>query len=451
MSKKYNEIVYNGPFKGVHTSLPEDVIGREYSPDMSNVILKNGEIRSRPRQYNYIPGTPDNFPIYNISSFLDANNVFHTVAVTQFGMWQLNALWRTSKTIDPNHSWNLVGNFADEPGGNFPTPSAVFTNKFFFSIGSDDLWMWDGISSAGAPRTWQASTSYLIGSNIIDSNGNVQIAQNSGTSKVSPHPVWNAAVGGSTTDNNITWVNNGRPAPSSGALFSVAMVDVTKGITAGGLFLIELNSQLLLLNTIEGNASGRQQFPQRVRWCPSGIPTIWDPNINIGAGFNDEIDVPDAITGAFTVGTTGFILRSNGITEVMTNGSSGQNPFIFNHLWASERGIGNILPFGYSSFGPLGIFISVDDVYSVSLGGFKRVGGVARNAIYTDIAKATLPPVGTIVPYYQNNYVYNHYRLSIPVGNDSITWIYSIEDDSWQKDVKRNVNVTANTKWVFTR
>lgn len=450
MSQRYKEFVYKGPLKGVHVDLPADVIGPEYTPSMSNFTLKNGEFRTRARQYKYLPGTPDGFPIYNLASFMDANNIFHTVAITQFGLWQLNALWARIVNSEPDKVWNLVGSYTDEPGGNFSTPIAVFINKLFFSIGSDDLWMWDGISSAGAPRTWQASTIYLKGSNIIDSNGNVQIAQNTGTSKVSPHPAWSAVIGGTTTDNDITWINNGKPAIANSGLVSAAMVDATNGITAGSLFLIELNSQLVMLNTIEGTAKGRQQFPQRVRWCPSGLPLIWDTNVNIGAGFTDELDVPDAITGAFTVGTTGFILRTNGITEITSSGSV-IAPFNFNHLWASEKGIGNVLPFGYSSFGPIGIFISVDDIYTVSLGGFKRSGGVARDAIYSDIAKATLPPVGTIVPYYQNNYVYNHYRLSIPVNNDNITWVYSIEDDSWQKEFKTNVNVTGNTKWVFTR
>src|SRR5208337_1459058 len=191
--------------------------------------------------------------------------------------------------------------------------------------------------------------SYLSGSIILDSNGNIQVASNSGISGTGAHPVWGNTLGAQTADGTgnsiITWIENGKPAPSNG-FSSVAIVDATNGYTAGAYFLIELNAQLVMLNTIESVGGN---YTQRIRWSPSGIPTIWDPNVNIGAGFNDELDVADAITGAFTVGTTAFILRNNGITEMISNSGSGTNPFSFNHLWASDRGIGNILPFGYAS------------------------------------------------------------------------------------------------------
>ncbi len=201
-----------------------------------------------------------------------------------------------------------------------------------------------------------------------------------------------------------------------------------------------------MLSTVESSGGA---FPQRIRWSPSGIPTIWDPNVNIGAGFNDELDVPDGILGAITVGTTAFILRSNGITEVTSTGI-GINPFNFNHLWASERGIGNIYPYGYASYGPLGIFISSDDIYNVSLGGFKRIGGVARDAIYNDLYANIGLPIASIVPYYQLNYVYNHYKLCIPQKNGVKIWNYSIEDDSWQPEFKSNTIYTGKTRYCYT-
>jgi len=449
MSKKYKEVTYSGPLKGANVSLPEDVIPGNYSPSLTNFILKNGEFRTRPRQYNYIPGTPDNLIISMLTSFMDANNILHTCAVTQFGLWQLNAKWRQALVINPESSWSLVGKYSEGPGIPFPSSFAVFINKLFFSVGSIDLWMWDGIASAGAPRIWQAGTYFIQGSNVIDSNGNIEIAQNSGLSGTTV-PVWNVSLTGTTTDNVITWVNNGKAPQQSGGLFSAAIVDAANGIRSGCLYLIELNSQLLMLNTIEGNAKSRQQFPQRVRWCPSGLPTIWDSNVNIGAGYVDELDVPDSISGGFTVGTTGFILRTNGVTEITSNGGSGTNPWIFNHLWASDRGIGNVFPFGYASFGPLGVMISDDDIYNVSLGGFRRMGGGARDAIYNDIALATNNLVGSIVPYYQNNYSYNHYRLAVPINNDTVTWCYSFEDDLWTREFISNLNVAGNTRWSYT-
>src|SRR5215831_1999080 len=417
MGKNYFEIKYQGPFRGVNTSLPEDVIPIDSSPFCNNVILKNGSIRPRPRQDLFLPGPPDNNPILLIKSFLDQNNVYHTVIVTQTGLWQLNQSWvNGNNKKDPRKVWSLVGGFLTQPGPNTTASHVIFVDKFFWTNAGQHIWMWDGISSIGAPRVWAAKTAFRQGDVIVDSNGNLQIAQNSGVSKTGSAPVWGNTLAAQTTDNTIIWVENGKYIRANGFI-DACIVDATNGLTAGGLYLIELNAQLLLCNTIESNGA----FPQRIRWCPSGLPTIWDPNVNIGAGFNDELDVPDFITGAFTVGTTGFILRQNGITEITSNGSA-TNPFNFNHLWASDRGIGNVLPFGYASYGPLGIIVSEDEIYSVSMSGFKPIGKEAKDSIFRDIALSTNNPIGSIVPHYSQSFVYNHYRLSIPQGTNTVCW-----------------------------
>jgi hypothetical protein len=446
MSKTYFELKYRGPYKGVHVELPEDLITPDYTPFMNNFILKNGEIRSRPRQGLYLPGPPDNNPILFITSFMDANNVYHTCIVTATGLWQLNRTWQRTP-ITSTKTWSLVGAYPIQPGPNNPAAIQVFVNKLFWTNGGTNLWQWDGITSVGAPNIWQKNTAYKQGAQVIDSHGNVQVAGNSGISG-STTPTWSTSLAGTTVDNGttpITWTEGGKPAPSNG-FQAVGMVDATNGVTAGAFFLIELNAQLLMLNTVESSGGN---FPQRVRWTPSGLPTIWDPNVNIGAGFNDELDVPDSILGAMTVGTTAFILRQNGITEVTSTGQ-GINPFNFNHLWASDRGIGNIYPFGYASYGPLGIFISSDDIYNVSLGGFNRIGGMARDAIYTDLYQAVSNPVGSIIPYYQLNYVYNHYKLVIPQDAGTKIWNYSIEESSWQSEFKSNTSFVGHSRYCFT-
>ena len=451
MGKNYFEIKYNGPYKGINVSLPEDIIGKEYTPYTNNMILKNGEIRTRPKQYSILPGTPDGKPILVVTSFLDSNNVFHTVAVTSTGLWQLNRAW-SSQPFTANKTWNLVGTFTQQPGPNFPAATAVFVNKFFWTNGGVNLYQWDGISGSGTKALWQKSTYYKQGSVIIDSNGNLQVANNAGITGTTA-PAWSSSIGGQTVDSTgtpnpqITWTENGKNINSSTGFINAAIVDATNGVTAGGYFLIELNAQLLMLNTVESVGGN---FTQRIRWCPSGIPTIWDPNVNIGAGFNDELDVADSIMGAFTVGTTAFILRNNGITEVTSTGN-GINPFNFNHLWASDRGIGNVYPYGYAAYGPLGIFISSDDIYNVSLGGFKRIGNTARNAIYNDLAQSTGVPIASIVPFYQGNYIYNHYRLAIPQGNNNVTWVYSMEDDMWVRESNTGKNMTGITRWSYTQ
>jgi hypothetical protein len=442
MSKNYFEIKYNGPWKGINVEMPEDLIGRDQSPYMLNCILKNGEIRSRPAQSNYISGPPDGNPVLFITSFFDANNVYHTCCVTSSGLWQLNRTWQMLK-----NPWSKVGQFPVQPGPNNPAAVQIFINKLFWTNGGDNLWVWDGITSVGAPSLWKEGTAYVQGATIIDSNKNTQVAGNSGISGGAVPP-WATSIGSTTSDPGttpITWTMNGKPAPANG-FSAAAVVDATNGFTAGAYFLIELNAQLLMLNTIE-SAGGN--FPQRIRWSPSGLPTIWDPNVNIGAGFNDELDVSDAIFGALTVGTTAFILRANGVTEVTSTGN-GINPFNFDHLWASKKGIGNIYPFGFASYGPIGIFISSDDIYNISLGGFKRIGGMARDAIFNDLYAAISAPIGTIIPYYQLDYIYNHYKLVIPQQGGTKIWNYAIEDDSWQPEFKSNVIYTGHTEYCYT-
>lgn len=446
MSKNYFECKYMGPWKGVNVNVPEDQLSPDYSPFMINYILKNGELRTRPAQSLYIPGTPDGKPIMFIITFMDGNNVYHTCCVTPTGLWQLNAQWQRYRN-KASKVWSLIGSFPVQPGPFNPAAVQVFVDKLFWTNGGINLWMWDGITSVGAPALWEKNTAYIQGEQIIDSNGKVQVAGNSGVS-AGLTPSWSGTIGGTTVDNGttpITWTNGGVPAAANG-FNAVGMVDATNGVTAGAFFLIELNAQLLMLNTVESSGGN---FPQRIRWTPSGLPTIWDPNVNIGAGFNDELDVPDSIYGGLTVGTTAFILRQNGITEVTSTGQ-GINPFAFNHLWASDRGIGNILPFGYAAYGPLGIFISSDDIYNISLGGFKRIGGVARDAIYDDIYASIGSPVGSIIPYYQLNYVYNHYKLAIPQQNGTKIWNYAIEDDSWQAEFKSNTSYGGHTRYCYT-
>src|SRR6266568_4048731 len=194
MSKNYFECKYRGPYKGVNTQLPEDLLTPDYTPFMNNFILKNGEIRTRPRQSLYIPGPPDGKPILFITSFMDANNVYHTCIVTATGLWQLNRPWQ-NKPITSKKTWSLIGAFTQQPGANNPAATQVFVNKLFWTNGGTNLWVWDGITSVGAPALWKKSTAYIKGSVVLDSNGKVQVAGNSGISATAA-PVWSVVLAG---------------------------------------------------------------------------------------------------------------------------------------------------------------------------------------------------------------------------------------------------------------
>lgn len=446
----YFEQIYQGPWKGVHSSLPENMIPEVYSPSIQNFVLKNAELRTRARMSVGILGTPDNYPIDVVDTFQDSNTAFHTVMVNRRGLWQLNPNF----AINPQGAWNLIGVFPVQPGPDIPVAHATFLNKFYWTNGSNNLWVWDGISSQGSAFPWVPSQRVFIGFRIIDTNGNVQVviqAGNTGTT----HPVWNTVIGQNTTDtatnNPAIWVNHGKPAPTAGGFYGTAVVDSIAGVTSGAFYVGILAARMLMLSTIEGAGQGGQPFTQRIRWCASGMPSIWDPNVNIGAGFIDLLEVPDIITGFLAIGDkTGFVFRSNGISE-MTAVSDGVLPYDFNHLWASDRGIGNVFAFSISGYGPIGMFISADDVYNISVGGFKNVGGPARESIFNDLDSASSTPLSTMIPKWSGRYAYLAYLLAIPMGKDTKFWMYALEDGSWTTWLKRNVVVTGRANFVATQ
>ena len=131
-------------------------------------------------------------------------------------------------------------------------------------------------------------------------------------------------------------------------------------------------------------------YPYQLAWSAGleqfGIWNVLDTAGHVtGAGFENLPDVEDYISGIFMDGPTGFILRSQGITEI-TPLSSGINPFDFNHFWASHQGIGNIYPNTASQYGSLGYFISNDDVYTLGYSGLGQIGGLAKSSIFSSLA-----------------------------------------------------------------
>jgi len=55
---------------------------------------------------------------------------------------------------------------------------------------------------------WRAVTAYIPGQGIVDPNGNIQIAQNAGTSNAIP-PTWSTTLSQTTVDAGISWINSG--------------------------------------------------------------------------------------------------------------------------------------------------------------------------------------------------------------------------------------------------
>ena len=60
-----------------------------------------------------------------------------------------------------------------------------------------------------SPGVWVGNTTYSLGNQILDDNGNVQ--QITATTAIkrtgTTNPTWNTAKGGTTADRNVTWTN----------------------------------------------------------------------------------------------------------------------------------------------------------------------------------------------------------------------------------------------------
>jgi hypothetical protein len=237
----------------------------------------------------------------------------------------------------------------------------------------------------------------------------------------------------------------------NGLTNTIQTVDgLADGTTFGAFFMMELNAKLVCAYTIETKAGTTNVFPFRVRWSATTLPATnpFDPSVNLGAGFNDEFDVPDAITGIAPIGRTGYIYRNNGITEMIPN-SSGSG-FDFDHLWASDRGIGNILSQTLAGFGPMNIFVSGDEIYKITPNSFDAIGKRSLNAIKNDLANAVGFVTGHITPYIVSNFVYPTYHLLIDFDDKlTVDWVYSIKDDNWMRQVFNQKRMTCKPRYVY--
>jgi hypothetical protein len=212
---------------------------------------------------------------------------------------------------------------------------------------------------------------------------------------------------------------------------------ITGPIAIGGAFLSELDNYLILANvTIKDQGTGAiYNYPNLIWWCANGLPLQWDPTQNTSAGFNPFLDVGDQITGLAMIGVAGYIFRTWGITEVTPTGSA-VTPFEFDHLWASERGIGNVFPFTIAQYGGQCAFVAADNIYIITLSGINAIGGTARDAIYADLNKATGTPFANITPILNRGYVYLTYMLLIPLVDSfgfalTRVYVYSFDDQNW--------------------
>lgn len=149
--------------------------------------------------------------------------------------------------------------------------------------------------------TWTKGTNYTAGAFVIDGHGTVQVVTTAGTSGATA-PAWNSTTGALTTDNTITWLNNGpwtwQPNTSYGVgQFVIDAKGNRFNITQAGISAASAPAW--------NDASG-STTPDGVIWQPRG-QAIWQPDT------------------LYAVGTVIFDSRKN-IQIVQTAGISGDDP-----------------------------------------------------------------------------------------------------------------------------
>jgi len=377
----YFEVTYTDFQGGLNVQEPETEMADNCTPSAINFQTRNKELRSRPQFTLRFNGMdPNNAPL-GLFSFLDVNAVTHTVAWSNRGLWQLAPTGLPPGALSP---WFQLGPPNMVPGN--PVAYRAFANVLYYCNGGSFLASWDGISLQPT-----ASNAAIPGSTSI------------------------AAISVADAPTVIPG-----PPPAVGPL------------SIGGLFLSELDNHLILANiTVLDNGTGTVYlFPNQLWYSANGIPTQWDPVANTNAGNNAFLDVPDAITGLGTTGVSGYIFRTNGITFFDPTGN-GAAPFQFDHLWASDHGIGNVFPWSIAFYGPIGMFISVENIYKLGVADFEPIGGNARDAIMADLALTSGNPTAQIVPTENAGYVYLTYRVSIPLNNFTRIYLYDVEKKYW--------------------
>jgi hypothetical protein len=152
----------------------------------------------------------------------------------------------------------------------------------------------------------------------------------------------------------------------------------------GGGYLGLLDNQLINLG---GVSAADGLVPYRISWSAPGEYGVFQPydvgsgTGNYAAGFNDLPSTSDILTGIMTIGTVAYLFRSQGITQMNPTGN-GIEPFQFNHLWASELGIGTVLPDSIAQYGATGGFIADSGIYTLGLSGLQEISGPAKELIF---------------------------------------------------------------------
>lgn len=454
------EVIYGGPYKGVDVQMPANLIDPAEAVTSNNWLLRNATLQSRPR---FVPWTGDltgTNALTGVGTFLSPGGFYHTFATDTTGnLYNLNG---TTNNLD------FVANLSHLTGTN-PLQWRVInsTNNaqsaLYFVNGAQTVCSWDGTigpSGGGAIVTshlGSGGTGYAVNDTgtLTAGGANATYIVTSVSGGVVTGYTITGAGTGYFSGLSATATGGAQPGVGTGLTIFVDTVSgggpqqdvVTVAATViGAKYIGSLGQHMILANTT-GITNTDGKFT--IRWSAVGLPTVFDPAVNVNAGFNILIDFADEISGMMFLGRVAYIFHRTGITEMAPTGV-GTLPFDFNHIWNAQDGTGSIYPYTIAQYGQFGAFVSTENVYMVQNYQFQPIGGLSRDAIFNDINSSlqqigSNQLIGTIAPAYKDNYVYTVYQLYIPLSSSgpTVMWQYSVELGYWERFVMTGERVTG--------
>lgn len=241
----------------------------------------------------------------------------------------------------------------------------------------------------------------------------------------SPTDFWTWTV----VNNKLLFSNNVDPVYAWDGITATCAIVSPDAVAAK--FLLELNTHLLVANTLEAG----NRFSQRVRWTAAGDPTDW---IGFNAGVNDILNALGPITGLAKLYQTGYAFHQWGVTQIIPTGV-GAAPFRFVPMTSKARG--NICPYSIGTSGEeLAAYVGKDNIYvfngtaSEPIGDMpvadSRVRAGARTAIFADIFAGDNQHILGYISENINGRNFSAYWLVIP---NVAVWVYNFDEKNWTR------------------
>lgn len=232
-------------------------------------------------------------------------------------------------------------------------------------------------------------------------------------------------------NNKLLFSNNVNPVYSWDGITPTCAIVSPDAVAAK--FLLELNTHLLVANTLEGG----NRFSQRVRWTAAGDPTDW---VGFNTGVVDILNSLGPITGLTKLYQTGYAFHQWGITQIIPTGI-GTAPFRFIPMTSKARG--NICPYSVASSGEeLSAYVGKDNVYAFNGTSSEPIGDKpvegsrsragARTAIFADIFAGDNKHVLGYITENINGRNFSAYWLVIP---NIAVWVYNFDEKNWTRFV----------------